>query len=67
MKLNLILQVAIMKGYMTGGITDISPVINSYTDALLDVFPQVSLDVDADVGDKKADIFWCIKDWNLCA
>merc|ERR1719361_542283 len=26
--------------YMTGGITDISPVINSYTDALLDVFPQ---------------------------
>ena len=34
-------QVAIMKSYMTGGITDISPVINSYTDALLDVFPQV--------------------------
>ena len=47
-----------MKGYMTGGITDISPVINSYTDALLDVFPQVSLDVD----DKKADILSCIKD-----
>ena len=57
MKLNLILQVAIMKGYMTGGITDISPVINSYTDALLDVFPQVRLDVDADVGDKKAEVF----------
>ena len=36
-------QVAIMKSYMTGGITDISPVINSYTDALLDVFPQVML------------------------
>ena len=34
-------QVAIMKGYMTGGITDISPVIDSYTDALLDVYPQV--------------------------
>jgi len=33
-------KVAIMKSYMTGGITDISPVINSYTDALLDVFPQ---------------------------
>ena len=46
-----------MKSYMTGGITDISPVINSYTDALLDVFPQVRLDVDADVGDKKADTF----------
>ena len=44
-----------MKGYMTGGITDISPVINSYTDALLDVFPQVRLDVD----DKKADILSC--------
>ena len=27
---------------MSGGITDISPVIDSYTDALLDVFPQVS-------------------------
>merc|ERR1712172_470237 len=33
-------KVAIMKSYMTGGITGISPVINSYTDALLDVFPQ---------------------------
>ena len=45
-----------MKSYMTGGITDISPVINSYTDALLDVFPQVRLDDDADVCDEKADI-----------
>ena len=35
-------QVAIMKSYMTGGITDISPVIDSYTDALLDVYPQVT-------------------------
>ena len=35
-------KVGIMKSYMTGGITDISPVINSYTDALLDMFPQVS-------------------------
>ena len=34
-----------MKSYMTGGITDISPVINSYTDALLDMFPQVSTTV----------------------
>ena len=32
-----------MRGYMNNGITDISPVINSYTDALLDVFPQVPL------------------------
>merc|ERR1719228_264355 len=33
-------KVSVMSSYMTGGITDISPVINSYTDALLDVFPQ---------------------------
>jgi len=33
-------KVTIMRSYMTGGITDISPVIDSYTDALLDVFPQ---------------------------
>jgi len=33
-------KVGIMKSYMTGGITDISPVINSYTDALLDAYPQ---------------------------
>ena len=38
-------KVAIMKSYMTGGITDISPVINTYTDALLDIFPQVSTSV----------------------
>ena len=31
-----------MNAYMVGGITDISPVINSYTDALLDAFPQVN-------------------------
>ena len=30
-----------MNAYMVGGITDLSPVINSYTDALLDAFPQV--------------------------
>ena len=48
-----------MKSYMTGGITDISPVINSYTDALLDVFPQVRVDVDAEVY-----VFMCV-DWNL--
>ena len=50
---SVIFQVAIMKSYMTGGITDISPVINSYTDALIDVFPQVCLDVDTDVNYKK--------------
>merc|ERR1712127_102127 len=33
-------KVTIMRSYMSGGITDISPVIDSYTDALLDVFPQ---------------------------
>jgi len=33
-------KVATMAGYMKGGIADISPVINSYTDALLDVYPQ---------------------------
>ena len=48
-----------MKSYMTGGITDISPVINSYTDALIDVFPQVCLDVDTDVNYKKAGICFC--------
>ena len=55
-----------MKSYMTGGITDISPVINSYTDALLDVFPQVRVDVDADIDYEKASIFMCV-DSNLCA
>ena len=29
-----------MTSYMKNGLADISPVINSYTDALLDVFPQ---------------------------
>ena len=33
-------KVSVMTGYMKGGISDISPVIDSYTDALLDVFPQ---------------------------
>jgi len=33
-------KVKIMRGYMNGGITDISPVIDTYTDALLDSFPQ---------------------------
>lgn len=33
-------KVEIMRGYMNGGVTDISPVIDSYTDALLDMFPQ---------------------------
>ena len=37
-------KVEVMRSYMNNGITDISPVIDSYTDALLDVFvyPQVS-------------------------
>jgi len=34
-------KVDVMNAYMVGGITDLSPVINSYTDALLDAFPQV--------------------------
>jgi len=34
-------KVEVMRSYMTNGSTDISPVIDSYTDALLDVFPQV--------------------------
>jgi len=34
-------KVAVMRSYMNNGCTDIMPVINSYTDALLDVFPQV--------------------------
>merc|ERR1711978_622483 len=33
-------KVEVMRSYMNNGISDISPVINSYTDALLDVFPQ---------------------------
>jgi len=33
-------KVEIMRSYMNNGIPDIMPVINSYTDALLDVFPQ---------------------------
>jgi len=33
-------KVAVMRSYMNNGIPDISPVIDSYTDALLDVFPQ---------------------------
>ena len=35
-------KVEVMRSYMNNGITDISPVIDSYTDALLDVYPQVS-------------------------
>jgi len=34
-------KVKVMTSYMTNSCTDISPVIDSYTDALLDVFPQV--------------------------
>ena len=34
-------KVEVMRSYMNNGITDISPVIDSYTDALLDVYPQV--------------------------
>lgn len=34
-------KVEVMRSYMNNGISDISPVINSYTDALLDMFPQV--------------------------
>ncbi len=33
-------RVEIMSGFMTGGIKDVWPVINAYTDALLDVWPQ---------------------------
>merc|ERR1712198_370600 len=33
-------KVSVMRSYMNNGCTDIMPVINSYTDALLDVFPQ---------------------------
>lgn len=33
-------KVEIMRGYMNNGIPDIMPVINTYTDALLDAFPQ---------------------------
>ena len=33
-------RVEIMKGYMTTGEADQSPVINAITNALLDVFPQ---------------------------
>jgi len=33
-------KVEIMRSYMNTGIPDIMPVIDSYTDALLDVFPQ---------------------------
>lgn len=33
-------KVEIMRSYMNNGIPDIMPVINTYTDALLDVFPQ---------------------------
>ena len=29
-----------MRSYMKGGVTDIGPVIDSYTDALLDAYPQ---------------------------
>ena len=35
-------KVEVMRSYMNNGISDISPVINSYTDALLDIFPQVN-------------------------
>ena len=56
----MLFQVAIMKSYMTGGITDISPVINSYTDALLDVFPQVRVEVDADLDCERAHVFMCV-------
>ena len=34
-------KVEVMRSYMNNGITDISPVIDSYTNALLDVYPQV--------------------------
>jgi len=34
-------KVTVMRSYMSNGTKDLSPVINSYTDALLDVFPQV--------------------------
>ena len=34
-------KVEVMRSYMNNGITDISPVIDAYTDALLDMFPQV--------------------------
>ncbi len=33
-------RVEIMRGYMNTGLSDLSPVIGSYTDGLLDVFPQ---------------------------
>lgn len=33
-------KVEIMRSYMNNGIPDIMPVINTYTDALLDAFPQ---------------------------
>jgi len=33
-------KVEIMRSYMNNGIPDIMPVINTYTDALLDMFPQ---------------------------
>jgi len=34
-------KVEVMRSYMNNGISDISPVIDSYTDALLDMYPQV--------------------------
>ena len=33
--------VASMRGYMNGGVSDVTPVIDAYTNALCDVFPQV--------------------------
>ena len=40
-QIKMCVQVDVMNSYMLNGCTDISPVIDSYTDALLDVFPQV--------------------------
>ena len=33
-------KVEVMRSYMNNGIPDIMPVIHTYTDALLDLFPQ---------------------------
>ena len=38
-------KVEVMRSYMNNGISDISPVIDSYTDALLDMYPQVKLTI----------------------
>lgn len=36
-------KVEVMRSYMNNGISDISPVIDAYTDSLLDMFPQVKI------------------------